>query len=135
MSKGLNFVVYELVECVSRGVASYSWCNIHRIQDDHKWFYLNKMAKLLSFHPYYDVSFFKGNNNLFYYIFIRNNTIIDCHQVPSCEILYDYLEFCGIPLLECYSPFACCLTEEVINWSINFFLIIYLIHLLFIGQI
>jgi len=122
-SKGLNFAVYELVECVSSGVASCSWCNIHRIQDDGKWWHiLHKLSKLLSFHPYYDVAFFKGNNNFFYYIFIGNNTIIDCKQVPSCEILYDYLEFCGIPLLECYSPFACCLAEEVIDCSIVYFI-------------
>ncbi|AES68652.1 uncharacterized protein [Medicago truncatula] len=113
MSKGLNFVVYELVECVSSGVTSCSWCTSHRIQDDgSKWYYLNKLFKLLSFHPYDDVAFFKGYNHLFYYIFIGNNTITDLQQVPSCEILYDYFEFCGIPLVECYSPFACRLNEE-----------------------
>ena len=131
MSKGLNFVVYELVECVSSGVTSCSWCNIHRIQDDGtKWYYLNKLFKLLSFHPDYDMAFFKGNNHLFYYIFIGNNTITDLQQVPSCEILYDYLEFCRIPLVECYSLFACRLNEEVNNWSIIYFLVIYLFYLL-----
>ncbi|CAJ2669215.1 unnamed protein product [Trifolium pratense] len=112
MSRGVNFMIYELVECITRNVTSYSWCNVRRIEAasllDH-----NTHGNLLSFHPYYEVAFFKRHKNELYYFHICNdNNITNIKLVPYSDILYDYLRCCHPPLLQCFKPFICCLNKE-----------------------
>ncbi|WJX75404.1 hypothetical protein P8452_58939 [Trifolium repens] len=111
MSRGVNFRVYELVECITRNVTSYSWSNIHTIEAASM-LHLNTHGNLLSFHPYYEIAFFKLHKNLLYFFNISNNNIINILEVPYSDILYDYLRCCHPPLLQCFKPFICCLNKE-----------------------
>ncbi|WJX80871.1 hypothetical protein P8452_63812 [Trifolium repens] len=111
MSRGINFRVYELVECITRNVTSYSWSNIHTIEAASM-LHLNTHGNLLSFHPYYEIAFFKLHKNLLYFFNISNNNIINIMEVPYSDILYDYLRCCHPPLLQCFKPFICCLNKE-----------------------
>ncbi|KAK2456657.1 hypothetical protein QL285_004005 [Trifolium repens] len=106
-ARGVNFMVYELVESVKMGVTSYSWCNITSIEDARLWDF-NTYGVLLSYHPYYNVAVYKSRDYLRYYLNIGDNNNIDLKLVPYNEILYDYLS-CGSrsPLLECSIPFMC----------------------------
>jgi hypothetical protein len=117
MSRGINFRVYELVECITRNVTSYSWSNIHTIEAASM-LHLNTHGNLLSFHPYYEIAFFKLHKNLLYFFNISNNNIINIMEVPYSDILYDYLRCCHPPLLQCFKPFICCLNKEVISFII-----------------
>ncbi|XP_004516536.3 uncharacterized protein [Cicer arietinum] len=116
MSRGVKFVVCELVECVTRGVTSYSWCNIHNIENENLW-HLNTYGELLSFHPYHQVAFFKRKKFQFF-CFQIGIDFTDVQEIPYNEILYDYLRYCRPPLLDCSAPFACCLNKEVIDCTI-----------------
>ncbi|GAU23218.1 hypothetical protein TSUD_172460 [Trifolium subterraneum] len=111
-STGVNFMVYELVESVTRDVTTYSWCNIYRTQAAISLLHLNNNSKLLSFHPYNEVAFFKRYKNLLYYFKVGNNNIIDIKEVPYNDIHYDYLRYGRPPLFECFKPFICCLNKE-----------------------
>jgi hypothetical protein len=127
-ARGVNFMVYELVESVKMDVTSYSWCNITRIEDARLWNF-NTYGVLVSYHPNYNVAVYENRYYLLYYINIGdNNNIIDLKQVPYNDILYDYLS-CGSrsPLLECSIPFMCYF--EVISCVIIYFLILNLIFL------
>jgi hypothetical protein len=124
-SRGVNFMVYKLVESVTIDFTSYSWCNITRIEDPRLWDF-NTYGELLPYHPYYNVAVFQSI--LLYYINIGDNNIIDLKPVPYNEILYDYLEYCRSPLLECSIPFMCYFA--VINCVIFYFLILCLILLI-----
>jgi hypothetical protein len=126
-ARGVNFMVYELVESVTMGVTSYSWCNITRIEDARLWD-LNTYGALLPYHPYYNVAVYESRDYLLYYLNIGDNNIIDLKQVPYNEVLYDYLSCCSrSPLLESSIPFMCYF--EVISCVIVYFLILYLILL------
>lgn len=116
--RGVNFVCFELVECVTMGVSSYTWHTIHR-KVNRKLLILNTNGDLLSFNSYGGVAFFKFRNLLYFYYYEFNGNGTNFGMVSYDPSVYDYIINCGHLLLKCLAPFACCLDKEVIN-CINF---------------
>ncbi|XP_045797912.1 uncharacterized protein LOC123892118 [Trifolium pratense] len=111
MSTDVNLKVYELVECTTRNVTSYSWYNVHRIET-RSLFPLTSV-NLSLFHPYYEVAFFKRQENLLCYFNLSNYFNIPIiKEVPYHDDLYGYLSWCHPALLQSFKPFICCLNKE-----------------------
>jgi len=118
-SRGVNFVCYELVECVTMGVSSYTWHIIHNTENMNLLMF-NTNGKLLSFDPYRRVAFFTLENVLYHYFYDFNGSNITKFGIIGYDpSVYDYIRNDGHLLLKCFAPFACCLDKEVIS-CINF---------------
>jgi len=121
-------VIFKLVECVTNNATSYTWEEMGTI---HYMFLgpFNTHGKLLSFHPYHEVVYFKRGSVLYFYFYdLEDNhiDIIDPAIVEHNKIVYDYIKNCGQPLLDCFASFVCCLDKKVI-YCTNFTLLISLV--------
>lgn len=111
-SRGVNFVCFELVECVTMGVSSYTWHIINNTENVNLLMF-NTNGKLLSFNPYRRVAFFKIENVLYHYFYNFNGNNITMFGIIGYDTsVYDYIRNCGDLLLKCFAPFACCLDKE-----------------------
>ncbi|PNX96314.1 F-box protein [Trifolium pratense] len=115
LSRGMFFNVFELIECVTNNVSSYTWNIVFEIESEEL-MPLNFYGKLLSFHPYHEVAFFKRGTQLYVYFTEPNlsyTTIdIEVGEVQYNKLAYDYIKHCGQPLLDCIAPFACTLEKK-----------------------
>ncbi|GAU16427.1 hypothetical protein TSUD_117760 [Trifolium subterraneum] len=107
LSRAMHFNVFELIECVTNNVSSYTWNMMFEIESEEL-MPLNTYGKLLSFHPYHEVAFFKRGTQLYLYL----TGDIGVSELEYNKLAYDYIKHCGQPWLDCIAPFACTLEKK-----------------------
>ncbi|XP_050877908.1 uncharacterized protein LOC127081728 [Lathyrus oleraceus] len=113
LSRGMNFMCFELVECVTKGVCTYTW-HINHNKENEKLLFLNTNGELLAFYPFNDTAVFKIRSLLYFYFYnLNGNNIKEIVVFRPNKIALEYIRKCGQPLLKCFVPFACCLEKEV----------------------
>ncbi|KAI5420713.1 uncharacterized protein LOC127135558 isoform X1 [Lathyrus oleraceus] len=114
LSRGVKFMCFELIECVTDGVSTYTW-HMNLSKENKKLLPFNTNGEFLSICPSNDMAFFKIKNLIYFYLYSlngNNNKEIGIGMVRQNRIVFDYIRTCGQQLFECFIPFACGLEKE-----------------------
>ncbi|CAK8564867.1 unnamed protein product [Lathyrus sativus] len=112
LSRSAKFMCFELVECVTKGVSTYTW-NMNLSKENENLLPLNTNGKLLSIYPSNDMAIFKIKRLVYFYLYnLDDNNIEEIGVIRDDQIMFEYESTCGKQLFECFIPFACCLEKE-----------------------
>ncbi|XP_050879124.1 uncharacterized protein LOC127082939 isoform X2 [Lathyrus oleraceus] len=112
LSRGVKFMCFELIECVTEGVSTYTW-HMNLSKENQKLLPFNTNGELLSICPSNDMAFFKIKKLIYFYLYSLNgNNGKEIGMVRKNRIVFEYIRTCGQQLFECFIPFACGLEKE-----------------------